>query len=72
MSDDLFRSDCMSGERIPLAEFDRLQNDDGFVKGPFIDGFGSGHGEPYRPYRDVWGELKDGRKVWSNTRDNKG
>lgn len=52
-------------EQIPIAEFDRLARAKQFADGPFIDSFGDGHGEPYNPYRKVWGTLKDGREVES-------
>lgn len=48
-------------------EFDRLGNAEKWLSGPYMDAFGSGHVEPYRPYRDCWGILSSGRRIRTNT-----
>lgn len=53
-------------ERIPRVEFDKLC-DEKWADGPFRCSLGDGYGEPYRPYRDLWGTLASGRKVRSST-----
>lgn len=50
-------------ECLTKAEFDELV-DSGFRDGPFRESFGDGDGEPYYPWRQAFGTLKDGRKVF--------
>lgn len=50
---------------IDIGEFDRLARKREFADGPHVSTFGDGPGEPYNPDREVWGTLKDGRKVKS-------
>jgi hypothetical protein len=50
---------------IPIAEFDRLAREGAFAEGPWKSTFGDGWADPYVPQREVWGVLKDGRKVKS-------
>lgn len=52
--------DC---ELIPIEEFDNLARAKEFEDGPHISTFGDNCGEPYCPVKNVWGTLKDGRKV---------
>lgn len=54
-------------DTIPKVEFDQLARDKKFKEGPHIDSFGDGYGDPYSPHRTIWGTLKDGRKVRSET-----
>ena len=53
--------------QLTKDSFDKLLDDDLFSSPPLVDGFGDGHGEPYRPYRQAYGELKDGRFVYCET-----
>lgn len=50
-------------ETISIEEFDRLARARQFADGPYISTFGDGYGDPYLESRDVFGTLKDGRKV---------
>jgi hypothetical protein len=52
-----------SGVCLSKEDFNALC-DDGFADGPFKETFGSGHGEPYNPWRQAYGTLKDGRVVY--------
>lgn len=52
-------------EQLTIEEFDRLTRAKQFAEGPHISTFGDGHGQPYCPDRNVWGTLKDGRRVCS-------
>lgn len=54
-------------EWIDKSEFDKFANAGKFTEGPFRDSFGDGDGEPYLPNRRLWGTLDDGRRVESNT-----
>ena len=54
-------------EDITIEEFNALCRQQAFEDGPQICSFGEGYGEPYHPHRRVWGILKDGRKVQSET-----
>jgi len=53
--------------RLARDEFDRLAREEQFRVGPRMSAFGDGYGEPYQPFRQIWGVLKDGRKVRSDT-----
>ena len=55
---------CAAPALLSRGEFDRLCEDGQFSDGPFKSGFGDGHGEPYNPYRQAFGTLKDGRVVY--------
>jgi hypothetical protein len=59
-------------EPIPISEFDALVRAGEFANGPHVSTFGDGQGEPYNPFRDVWGTLRDGRKVRSETKADAG
>ena len=52
--------ECLSEE-----EFNKLVESEKFEVGPFKEDFGSGHGEPYNPWRQAFGKLKDGRLVFT-------
>ncbi len=41
-------------------EFDEYAKAGKFSDGPHRDSFGDGHGEPYNPYRQAFGQLKTG------------
>jgi hypothetical protein len=50
---------------VTKEEFDQFLDDQQFSDGPFIDSFGNGHGEPYNPYRQAYGQLKSGEVIFS-------
>lgn len=54
------------GKAVELtkAEFHALYNAKGFADGPYRDTFGDGCREPYNPWRQAFGKLKDGRIVY--------
>jgi hypothetical protein len=54
-------------EQLTKAYFDGLCEAGSFADGPHVDSFGDGHGEPYNPYRQAFGILKDGRGVYAET-----
>ena len=49
---------------LSKAEFDGHAKQRDFEKGPFRDKFGEGYGDPYNPYIQAFGELRDGRFVY--------
>ncbi len=51
--------------KLEIAEFDALARDEQFIEGPFISTHGDNYGDPYMPWRRVYGRLKDGRLVES-------
>ena len=52
-------------ESIPIEEFNRLLRAGDFAATPRIENYGDRYGEPYNPYRRVWGTLCSGRRVCS-------
>lgn len=52
-------------EQLTKVEFNKLCRNGAFEDGPFSDSFGDGYGEPYNPWRQAFGRLKDGRVVWT-------
>ena len=46
-------------------DFDKLVDGKTFADGPWVSTFGLGYGEPYRPYRQAFGKLRDGRGVFT-------
>ena len=54
--------------QITKEVFDSLYSSGEFAVGPYRDSFGDGHYDPYRPYRRIWGTLKNGEEVESHTR----
>ena len=61
----LLRNGCKNERFIPKDEFDVMARDGLFDDGPYIDTFGDGYGQPYRPRRQVFGKLKTGEFVYS-------
>jgi len=57
--------DFKEESELTKAEFDQLCLTSKIVIGPFKESFGSGYGEPYNPYRRVYGNLDGGRFVWA-------
>lgn len=51
---------CMS-----IESFHRAVNAGEFEIGPFRSQFGDGYGEPYNPWRQVFGKLKSGVFVFA-------
>ena len=49
---------------ITKAEFDSHGESEAFAVGPYIETWGDGYGEPYNPYRQAFGKLRDGRVVY--------
>lgn len=49
---------------LSKEKFDRLIGQKQFKDGPFVEQFGKGYGEPYNPWTQVFGILKDGRGVY--------
>jgi len=45
---------------LTKQEFDEYAISAAFVDGPYRDSFGDGHGDPYNPYRQAFGQLKIG------------
>lgn len=54
-------------EEIAKDDFDRLAGDEQFEVGPYIDTWGDGYGQPYYPWRQAFGKLRDGRGVYAET-----
>lgn len=52
-------------EMVTQLAFDAHFDAGDFADGPFRDSFGDGYGEPYNPYRQAFGTLKDGRGVYA-------
>lgn len=50
-------------EEVTKELFDDYTTSRAFMCGPLLDTFGDGPGEPYVPYRQAFGILKDGRKI---------
>ena len=50
------------GILLSKEEFD--SNLDNFIDGPHRDSFGTGYGEPYYPWTQAFGILKDGKAVF--------
>lgn len=49
---------------LTKAAFDKKASDGEFADGPFRDSFGDGYGEPYNPFRQAFGKLKNGMLVF--------
>lgn len=54
-------------EWMPKEMFDKRAVDCEFEVGPFKDSFGDGYGDPYNPNRQIWGKLKNGKFVRTET-----
>lgn len=50
---------------VTRQDFDSSFDGSEFMDGPFMDDFGSGHGEPYKPNRQAYGKLKSGLLVYA-------
>lgn len=59
----------LSPEKITKDEFDQHYDEERFSDGPYQETFGNGYGEPYNPYRQAYGKLKDGRYVYCELND---
>lgn len=55
--------------QITKREFDFYVNKGQFKDGPFRETFGDGDYEPYNPYRQAFGTLKDGTGVYCELAD---
>jgi len=56
-----------NGSRAELVEkedFDEHCKNNDFLDGPYRDAFGDGYGEPYRPHRQAFGRLKNGKVIY--------
>lgn len=49
---------------LTRKEFDKFYRAKRFSDGPHSEAFGDGMGDPYNPYRQGFGVLKDGRGVY--------
>jgi len=49
---------------LTKEEFDNYFYDSCFSDGPHRESFGTGYGEPYNPWTQAFGILKDGRGVF--------
>jgi hypothetical protein len=49
---------------LTKTAFDKLCGDDIFMEGPFAEAFGDRPPEPYNPFRQAWGVLKNGTAVY--------
>ena len=49
---------------LKKKQFDKLARKKQFKSGPMVDTFGDAYGEPYNPYRQAFGILKDGKGVF--------
>ena len=58
-------------EQITRDELIDQRDAGNFVDGPYKDPFGDGYGEPYNPYRQAYGKLKDGRFVFCELHPNR-
>jgi len=52
-------------ELLERVDFDNLVDEGLFTDGPFADGFGAGHGEPYYPWTQAYGTLNTGKVVFT-------
>lgn len=56
-------ADWETWEEITKDEFDKAALNKEFQRGPVISTFGDHEGDPYRPNRQAFGIMKNGRKV---------
>lgn len=63
--------DTPNASELAKLDFDAHVRMALFAVGPYLDTFGDGYGEPYRPNRRAGGTLKDGRVVWAWVRGEK-
>ncbi len=68
---ELFRTSKSTFEWVDKPEFDQMCDDKEWESEPRIDSFGDGYGEPYNPNRAIFGILKEGRRVYTNTKNDK-
>jgi len=49
---------------LSKEDFNKNLEEKNFRDGPYRDPFGTGHGEPYYPWTQAYGTLKDGIPVY--------
>ena len=68
---DLYQFERDTFEWLDRAEFDRLVDESEWDQQPRMGTFGNGYGEPYRPNKPIFGILTGGRRVRTNTKNDK-
>lgn len=67
----LFQVERKTFEWVPKGTFDELTKAGQWEAGPQISTFGQGDYEPYNPCRAIFGVLKGGRRIETNTKNDR-
>ncbi len=59
-----FNETGLAPVQLSKNDFDNMCENDEFADGPHIETFGDNPPEPYNPFRQAFGKLKDGRGVF--------
>lgn len=51
-------------EWVPKKVFDEHFKNNDFIEQPATDAFGDGYGDPYNPWRQAYGTLKNGKSIY--------